>query len=118
VFDSGLTPNGCSNTIASVRRTRVRRRRLAFILAATLAVVSGLQGLAGEAGAGVGSTAPGDRPGARTYTVRPGDTVWRIAVRFAGPGADPRPLVDAIVQANGIDPGAIIAGQTLNIPPG
>ena len=90
-------------------------------VAVTLAAVAGLQGLAGEAGAGPGS--PSLRPGspsgaARTYVVRPGDTVWRIAERLAGPGADPRPLVDGIVEANRVDPGALMAGQTLTIPAG
>jgi Tfp pilus assembly protein FimV len=35
-----------------------------------------------------------------TFTVEPGDTIWSIAERLA-PGEDPRPLVDAIVDANG-----------------
>jgi Tfp pilus assembly protein FimV len=49
------------------------------------------------------------------YTVRPGDTVWRIAQRLGSPGADPRPLVDAIVRQNG---GAttLTPGQTLSLP--
>ena len=49
------------------------------------------------------------------YTVRPGDTVWRIAQRLGSPGADPRPLVDVIVRQNG---GAttLIPGETLSIP--
>ena len=101
-----------------VSRTRVRRLRLAVTVAVTLAAVAGLQGLAGEAGAGVGSTDAGGPTGHRTYVVQPGDTVWRIAERLAGPGADPRPLVDGIVEANGVDPGALMAGQTLVIPAG
>jgi Tfp pilus assembly protein FimV len=49
------------------------------------------------------------------YTVRPGDTVWRIAQRLGSPGADPRPLVDGIVRQNG---GAtmLTPGETLLIP--
>ena len=35
-----------------------------------------------------------------TYVVEPGDTVWSIAAALA-PDADPRPLVDEIVDANG-----------------
>jgi hypothetical protein len=49
------------------------------------------------------------------YTVRPGDTVWRIAQRLGSPGSDPRPLVDAIVRQNA---GAttLTPGLTLSIP--
>jgi nucleoid-associated protein YgaU len=90
-------------------RTRVRRRRVvaAGLLGLALATVVNLAG--GTAGAGP------EREG-HSYVVRPGDTVWSIAVRQAGPGVDPRPLVDAIVEANGVDPGTLAAGQTLVIP--
>ena len=47
--------------------------------------------------------------------VRPGDTVWSIAVGAAG-GADPREVVDAIAVRNGIDAGAVVPGQALVIP--
>lgn len=87
-------------------------------VAVTLMAVAGLQGLTREAGAGVGSTAPRDGSRGRTYAVRPGDTVWRIAERLADPGADLRPLVDGIVDANRVDPGNLMAGQTLVIPAG
>jgi nucleoid-associated protein YgaU len=101
-----------------VSRTRVRRRRLAITVTVTLLAVAGLQGLAREAGAGVGSTGPGDRSPDRTYVVRPGDTIWRISERLADPGTDLRPLVDGIVEANRVDPGNLMAGQTLVIPAG
>jgi nucleoid-associated protein YgaU len=50
-----------------------------------------------------------------TYLVRPGDTLWAIAERLA-PGEDPRPLVDAIAEANGVAAGTLEAGVTLVIP--
>lgn len=118
MFDSALDIERMFGRIRSVSRTRVRRRRLAVTAAVTLLAVAGLQGLAREAGAGVGSTAPGDRSRDRTYVVRPGDTVWRIAERLADPGTDLRPLVDGIVEANRVDPGSLMAGQTLVIPAG
>lgn len=52
----------------------------------------------------------------RVVVVRPGDTLWGIATRLVGPAGDPRPLVDAIVRANGVDPGAIRPGQVLEVP--
>ena len=51
----------------------------------------------------------------QVYVVRPGDTVWSIAVGAAG-GADPREVVDAIAARNGIDAGAVVPGQALVIP--
>jgi Tfp pilus assembly protein FimV len=36
----------------------------------------------------------------QTYVVRPGDTLWSIAAAIA-PDSDPRPVVDALRDANG-----------------
>ncbi len=49
------------------------------------------------------------------YVVRSGDTLWSIASRIAQ-GEDPRPIVDAITQANQVDAGALVPGRTLVIP--
>lgn len=46
-----------------------------------------------------------------TYTVQPGDNLYRIAVRFGT-------TVDAIVAANGLSSTVIIPGQVLRIPTG
>ena len=52
-------------------------------------------------------------PGDHLYVAQPGDTFWALAMELA-PDADPRPIVDLLVSANG---GASIeAGQTLIIP--
>ncbi|MEX0989551.1 MAG: LysM peptidoglycan-binding domain-containing protein [Actinomycetota bacterium] len=47
-----------------------------------------------------------------------GETLWSIARSEADPGVDPRPLVDAIVEANSIDADAIVPRQALAIPAG
>ena len=92
-------------------RTGVRRRRLAFTM--SLALVAGVWAgplgriVAGADGAGLASRS--------SYVVREGDSLWSIAERVS-PGEDPRPLVDAIAAANGVDPGAIVPGQILLVP--
>jgi LysM repeat protein len=49
-------------------------------------------------------------PEARTYVVRPGDTIWSIAFRF---GTSPY----AVIAANNLQyPGLIFPGQELRIP--
>jgi len=86
---------------AAGRRVRVaaatyRRRRVAAVGLALAMVV-----LAGNAGVALGGPplgAPGRRPPLTTSVVRRGDSLWTVATRLA-PGADPRPIVDALEQA-------------------
>ena len=92
-------------------RTRVRRRRLVALTVA-IALVGLLSGpVANAVGAGGGA----DTRSARTYVVRPGDTLWSIA-RRSSPSVDPRLVVDAIASVNRVDPGALVPGQELSIP--
>jgi nucleoid-associated protein YgaU len=109
MFGSGLDSERTFDRIATMGRTRVRRRRVAVI--AAVAIVGG---------AWAGPLAHRDDPRMRSvashrYVVRDGDTVWSIASRLQTRG-DPRPLVDAIQAANDVDPGALRPGQTLVIP--
>ena len=76
-------------------------------------VTSGLGFLAGHATAGASHPA---RPHVRVYVVRPGDTLWGIASRVAGRGADPRPTVDALVAANRLSDAVVTPGMTLRLP--
>ena len=92
-------------------RTRVRRRRvvagglLVVVLSVTAPAVSGAM---------TGGSAPGPAAGDR-YVVQRGDTLWSIAVGRA-PGVDPRPVVQAIADANRVDAGSLVPGQVLVIP--
>ena len=83
---------------------RARMLAVALIVAAFLLVAPGL--------------AKGDgpqRPSPQVhYVVEPGDTLWSIARRVA-PGRDPRPVVDAMVEANHLHSG-LQAGQELSVP--
>ena len=51
------------------------------------------------------------------YVVHRGDTLWSIARRVS-PGGDPRPLVDALAAANGLDGAGLVPGQSLVVPAG
>ncbi len=84
----------------------IRARVLAIVLvvAAFLLVAPGLA-------RGDGPERPAQQV---TYVVEPGDTLWSIARRVA-PGHDPRPLVDALVEANDLH-GGLQAGQELSVP--
>jgi LysM repeat protein len=76
----------------------------------TLAV-SGLGFLAGHATAVTSHPAPH-----RVYVVRPGDTLWSIAIRIDPPGADPRPTVDRLTALNHVLDAEITPGERLVLP--
>jgi LysM repeat protein len=92
-------------------RPRVRRRRL---VAGGLLVVALSVTAPAVSGAMTGGSAPEAAVGDR-YVVQRGDTLWSIAVGRA-PGVDPRPVVQAIADANRVDAGSLVPGQILVIP--
>jgi LysM repeat protein len=53
---------------------------------------------------------------AHVYVVRPGDTLWGIARDQVGSAGDPRPVVQALIQRNGVVDGIITVGQRLVVP--
>jgi nucleoid-associated protein YgaU len=110
----GLDGERAFGRIPGVSRTRVRGRRLAVALG--LSVMAGAW--AGPAVAALGGPHGIEPVSNATHVVRPGDTLWSIA-RDLAPASDPRPVVDALVEANGgLDPGALAPGRVLVIPAG
>jgi Tfp pilus assembly protein FimV len=96
-------------------RTRVRWGRVGALLASvgvTLTLVASSARAGGETS---GRPARPDHPVVHHYVVRPGDTLWAIASRLAGPDADPRPVVDALVRANPRS-ATLTAGMRLVVP--
>jgi Tfp pilus assembly protein FimV len=83
----------------------MRARALALVL-----VVVGFLLIAPGLARGDGPERPAPRV---TYVVESGDTLWSIAERVA-PGHDPRPVVDALIEANDLG-GGLQAGQELSI---
>ena len=70
----------------------------------------------GQVASALGSHGDGvQRVSQRTYVVRQGDTLWAIASRIA-PAGDPRPVIQAIQDANGVDAGSLVPGAVLRIP--
>jgi hypothetical protein len=49
-------------------------------------------------------------------TVKPGESLWQVAQTVA-PHADPRDVVDALVDMNGLQTTVVTPGQTLVVPP-
>ncbi len=90
------------------RATRLRRRRLAALVAAVVIVASlagvvrlavALSGVPQSTGPEPIDVGPVAESGT-VYVVQPGDTLWSIAEAIA-PDSDPRPVVDALRHANG-----------------
>jgi nucleoid-associated protein YgaU len=95
-----------------MNRTRVRRRRVGAALLG-LGIVAGFAGTAASAsGSGQGEQ---QLVASHRYVVKAGDTLWAIAEHEAR-GDDPRPLVDAIADANDLGSASIVPGQTLIVP--
>jgi Tfp pilus assembly protein FimV len=90
------------------RATRVRRRRLALLVAALAVVGGGVLGAQVLSGLTEVGTTDNPQPvdvrpvpvAGQQYVVQPGDTLWSIASEIA-PDADPRAVVDALRAANG-----------------
>jgi nucleoid-associated protein YgaU len=91
-----------------------RRRRLAVLFAAL--TVLALPAAAIAAGATTApvptESAPVSAPVRSLYVVQPGDTLWTIAHKL-DPSADPRELVDRLVELNGS--AALRPGQRLRL---
>lgn len=99
--------------VVPLRLTRRGRR-----VVAGLVLVGGLgfAVLVGSAVLGGGAVAPGlALAGESSVVVQPGDTLWSIASDIA-PEEDPRGVVDALQEANGLEGSSLVPGQVLLVP--
>jgi hypothetical protein len=55
---------------------------------------------------------------ARSHVVAEGETLWEIARDLIGFEGDPRPVVEAIREENGLGTALLMEGQTLVLPAG
>jgi nucleoid-associated protein YgaU len=83
-------------------------------MAAGALAVAVISALAGSAWAGDDPELTQDR--VVRYTVRPGDTLWKIAERAAEPGADLRPVVHELARRNGLTGSVILPGESILVP--
>lgn len=70
----------------------------------------------GNALVGQQTTARPAPPPPKTYTVKPGDTLWAIAKKTLGDGSRWKEIYQANLSVIGKDPSLIYPGQTLRIP--
>jgi hypothetical protein len=109
-FDEGVT---MATVVVPARRAGVRlTRRGRLVLLTLLLLLAGLVGVLVAASTGEAAPPAGPAP---TVVVRPGDTLWSIASRYA-PGPDPFGTIEQIRQLNGLDGYTVHAGQTLVLP--
>ncbi|MFS0866863.1 LysM peptidoglycan-binding domain-containing protein [Microbacterium sp. 179-B 1A2 NHS] len=96
-------------------RLTVRGRRVLAGLASVPAVAA--LGFAIVSGGGALATAESGAPSGtfESVTVLPGDSLWSIA-RDVAPAADPRDVVEDIMNLNALSSAVLDAGQSLSIP--
>jgi hypothetical protein len=103
---------------ARVRLTRRGKIVVGLLAAIAVAAVAALVWLAVEGRAQAAGQAPHARPPGHSMlrvVVRPGESLWSIAVR-SDPAADPRVVIQQIIDENALRGTAIRAGQVLWVP--
>ena len=103
------------------RRVRLTRRgrlvvwTLAALIAAAVLTPVWLIAATGAQASNHGLPPAAVHAGMRHVVVRPGQTLWSIA-NAAEPTADPRVVVQEIMQVNALSGGVVVPGQSLWVP--
>ncbi|WP_329521697.1 LysM peptidoglycan-binding domain-containing protein [Spirillospora sp. NBC_01491] len=85
-----------------------------LLVALWLTVGRGARAGSGDASAAEGGVVAASE-GVRTVVVEPGDTLWEIAVGVDS-GADPRVIVQRVMDLNGLSDAFVQPGQELRLP--
>jgi hypothetical protein len=113
----GASRPGQAGRVRLTRRGRLVLGIFAVMVAAGLVTVFWL-GVAGGAQAASHRLRPGAAyRGMTQVVVRPGQTLWSIASR-AEPGADPRVVIQQIIEVNALRGAVIQPGESLWVPKG
>jgi LysM repeat protein len=107
-----VVAGGRAHAVHDGRVRLTRRGRLVVVLAVLALLVVGFSAT-GHVASQAASSAGVQH--ARTVTVAPGESLWALAERIA-PHADPRLVVDRIIQINHLAGARILAGQQLVVP--
>jgi hypothetical protein len=110
------TRPGPAGPVRLTRRGRVVLAGLAITVGAVALCLLSLAAASGAQAASHGAARAGYR-GMRQVVVDPGQTLWSIA-SAAEPAADPRAVIQQIIEANSLAGGTIQAGQVLWVPKG
>jgi nucleoid-associated protein YgaU len=97
----------------SAQGMRLTRRGRLVVTLLVLTVLSALL-VAGAASVSARTTAAAP-PATVEVVVQPGQTLWQLAEEIA-PGGDPREVVRAIRELNGLSGSAVLPGQPLTVP--
>jgi hypothetical protein len=103
-----------------MRLTRRGRAVVKILVTMAVLLVVGLAWLAGAArvqAAGSGAPAGSVYRHLTATVVRPGESLWSLAMR-AQPAADPRVVVQEIIDVNALHGSTIWAGERLWVPKG
>jgi len=109
--------SGYAGGLRLTRRGRVVLAGLAIVVASAFVTLFWLSAAAGAQAAGHGQQPVAARRGLSQVVVRPGQTLWSIA-RRAEPSADPRIVVQQIIEVNALSGAVIQPGELLWVPKG
>lgn len=107
-----MTASGVRSHLRLTRRGRLVLVATAAVPLVAAALWFGLS--SGTAAAVDHSTTPA--AGLQHVTVTPGESLWQIAQKIA-PNDDPRDVIDALVDMNGLQSSVVTPGETLAVPP-
>ena len=105
---------------SGVRLTRRGRAVVKILVTMAILLVVALAGLAGAASvqaAGSGAPARSVYRHLTATVVRPGESLWTLAIQ-AQPDADPRIVVQQIIDVNALPNSTVWAGERLWVPKG
>jgi hypothetical protein len=111
---SAARPRPAGRLGGGLRLTR-RGRVVLFALVTVAACVLWVAAASGALATDHGASAGAARRDLSQVVVQPGQTLWSIALS-TDPSADPRAVVQRIIEINGLAGGSVAAGQHLWVP--
>ena len=93
-----------------------RRGRAVLLAAAVTPLIAAAVWFGLSSGVAAGDQPTGSSVTLEHVTVTPGESLWQVAQAVA-PHDDPRDVVDAIIDMNGLQSSVVTPGETLAIPP-